>query len=178
MISVWYSKVNSFILPLSESRKNIEFLFSKSKIKTEYVQKCVNKQSDEHDAEQINRIHLHLVMLCKVEWVNKWVLSRSQKMVSDSAVLMLVGSSFHHRLNNREESALRWAALFALSDGVTSRPADVGEQSAHAGTCGLPVFGGRQVQFIDVYDRAELDVGCSRKPLEVTEELRHMGEFG
>ena len=74
--------------------------------------------------------------------------------------------------------ALRWAALFALSDGVTSRPADVGEQSAHAGTCGLPVFGGRQVQFIDVYDRAELDVGCSRKPLEATEELRHMGEFG
>ena len=55
-------------------------------------------------------------------------------MESDSAVLTLVTSSFHHRGAKTEKR--HNFALFALSDGGTSRPADVAEQSARAGACG------------------------------------------
>ena len=67
--------------------------------------------------------------------LNKWVLSLSWQTESDSAVLTLEFVP-PLRCQNREESRLRWAGFVALSDGWTSRPADV-----------WPVFGGRQEQF-------------------------------
>ena len=67
----------------------------------------------------------------------KWLLSLLRKMVSDSAVMTLVGASFHHWAARTEKSRdFAEQALFALSDGATSRPADVVEWSAHVGTCG------------------------------------------
>ena len=63
-------------------------------------------------------------------------------MASDSAVLTLVGSSFHHWGGKTEKSRdFAERALFAVNGGGTSRPADVTEGSAHAGACG-----GRWVQ--------------------------------
>ena len=50
------------------------------------------------------------------------------------AVLTLVGSSFHHWGARTEKSE---RALFVLSDGGISRPADVEEWSARDGACGL-----------------------------------------
>ena len=79
-------------------------------------------------------------MLCFVglRWsLNKWIFSLLWKMVSDSAVLTLVGSSFHHRGATTESRNFTEWHLFTLSDGVTSRPADVVEGIACAGACGL-----------------------------------------
>ena len=72
--------------------------------------------------------------LCYVFWrwsLNKWVLSLLRKMASDSAVLTLVGSSFHHWGATTEKSgSFAERHLLALSDGGTSR-------HAYAGACGL-----------------------------------------
>lgn len=79
------------------------------------------------------------VMLCGVKVKSEqWVLSLLGKMASFSAVLILVGSSFDHWGVNTEKSPdFAQRALFALSDGITSRPADVVEWSDIAGACGL-----------------------------------------
>ena len=63
--------------------------------------------------------------------LNKWVLSLLQKMESDSAVLTLVWSSLCHWGAKTEKSCdLDEQSLFALSNGGTSRPADVVERSS------------------------------------------------
>ena len=63
---------------------------------------------------------------------------QASKMASDSAVLTLVGSSFH-TWGARTEKSCGFAKQprFALSDGGTIRPADVVEQSARDGAYGL-----------------------------------------
>ena len=59
-------------------------------------------------------------------------------MASDSAVLTLVGSSFHHEGARTEKSRdFAERPLLALSDGSTSQPTDVEEWRARAGACGL-----------------------------------------
>ena len=62
--------------------------------------------------------------------LNEWVLSLLLKTESDSAVLTLVGSSFHHWGSRTEKSHdfTQWH-LFSLSDGSPSWPADVEERS-------------------------------------------------
>ena len=73
-------------------------------------------------------------------------------------------------------SFLAEQVLFALSGGSTSWPADVVEQSACPGAL---VDGCRSTDsFEGQHYRLQLDVGCNRKPVEVTEEGGHMGEFG
>ena len=98
-------------------------------------------------------------------------------MESDSAVVTLVGSLFHH-WGAESEMSRNFAeqALFALSDGGTSQPADVDEGSVLTD------------QFLEVdrcssfdgleghHHHLELDAGWKRKPVEVTEEGGHMGE--
>ena len=96
-------------------------------------------------------------------------------MASDSAVLILVGTSFHHwgtRTGKSHDFAER--ALFPHSNVGTSRPADIVERSAHAGACDLISV----CQQTDPVPLKESDAGRNRKPMEVTEQLRHMGEFG
>ena len=80
-------------------------------------------------------IHDYAIFYMGSRWsLNKWVLSLLQKMESDSAVLTLVGSSFHHWGNKTEKSCdFAERVLVALSDGGTSQPADVDEQSALTG---------------------------------------------
>ena len=59
-------------------------------------------------------------------------------MASNSAVLTSVRSSFHHWGPRTEKSPdFAEQALHALSHGGTSQPADVVEQSALTGACGL-----------------------------------------
>ena len=61
-----------------------------------------------------------------------------RKLVSDSADLASAGNSFHHCGAKREKSCyFAVQPLLALSDGSTSRPAEVVEQSAQAGAWGL-----------------------------------------
>ena len=62
------------------------------------------------------------------------VLSLLWKMESDSTVLTLVGSSFHHLGAKTEKSCnfIEWA-LFSLGDGGNYRPADVEALSASLG---------------------------------------------
>ena len=81
------------------------------------------------------------------------VFSLLREMVSDSAVL--VGRLFHHWGAKTESRDIAEQTLFALSNGGTSWPANVVEQSARHKVCGLnsvlrwtdAVFGGWQVQF-------------------------------
>lgn len=42
-----------------------------------------------------------------------------------------------HRMTKRSHSLDQARTMFALTDGGTSRQADVAEQSAHTGACGL-----------------------------------------
>ena len=83
-----------------------------------------------------------------------------------------VGSSFHHWGAKTERSCyLTERVLFALSNGGTSRPADVVEQSAGLNGCS-------SVDGLDgKHHYLELDAGCNRKPMEVTEEGGHLGVF-
>ena len=70
--------------------------------------------------------------------LDKWVLSLLWKMASDSAVLTVVRGSFHHWCAKTEKSRdFTERALFSLSDGGTSRPADVEERGGLTGACGL-----------------------------------------
>ena len=83
------------------------------------------------------------VMLWRVEV--KWVLSLLRKMTSDSSVLTLVGTLFHHWGARTEQSCeFTGKALFPLSDSGTSRPADV---VLMLWRVVWQVFGGRWVQF-------------------------------
>ena len=66
-------------------------------------------------------------------------LSLLRKLVSDSAILTLAGSSCHHCGPKTEKSCFDFAdrPLLALSHGVTGRPAEVVERRDRAGVCGL-----------------------------------------
>ena len=58
--------------------------------------------------------------------------------MSDSAVLRTVGSAFHHWGPKTDKSCdFADRPLLALSDGGSSRPAEVVERKDRAGVCGF-----------------------------------------
>ena len=97
----------------------------------------------------IRYLDIWLLMLCGVKLKTEQMsLESFAEMESDSAVLTLVGSSFHHwgaKTENSRDFTVR--ALFSPSNGGTSQQADVDEQVLLQGRVVWPVFGGRRVQF-------------------------------
>ena len=83
-------------------------------------------------------VNMKIVMLCGVEVKSEQMSLESFVENGELFCWHSVGSSFHH-WGAKTEKCGNFAerALFARSDGGTSRPADVEEQSALAGVCGL-----------------------------------------
>ena len=115
-------------------------------------------------------------MLCGVEVKSEQM---TREMESYSAVLTLVGSSFH-RSGAKIEKSCEFAELllFAFSDGATGRPADVVKCScwgAWSDQC-LEVD---RFSSIDGHDgqhhHLELDASHNRRPVGVTWE--HLGRL-
>ena len=95
--------------------------------------------------------------------LNKCVWSLLRKMAGESAVLTLVGSSFHH-----------WGTRTGKSMAIAPASWCRGAQCSNLGMYSCSSVDGLEGQ----HHHLESDASCKRKPVEGTEEGRNMGTFG